>query len=175
MKGRHVILGLLMKKKRSGYDINEMLKTVFFLFYDGSFGMIYTKLRKLEKEGKIEKEVIIQEGKPNKNVFSITQKGVQEFNEFLRSPVKEDSFQSDFLARMYFGEYAEHDQMIDWIRDEIERKTAFISQLEKDFVEWKPELTATQKISLDVGLAIYKAQVKVLNEKLDSLDGERER
>ncbi|MDA7027348.1 PadR family transcriptional regulator [Bacillus sp. CLL-7-23] len=166
MKGKHVILGLLMEKEDSGYDINETLKTVFSHFYDGSYAMIYPTLRKLEKEGEIEKKVVIQEGKPNKNVYSITQKGIQEFDKFLQSPIKDDVLQSDFHVRMYFGEYVTNEQVMDWIQKEIDAKMALINQLEENYMKWKPNLTETQKISFDMGIALYRSQIDVLNEKL---------
>ncbi|MDA1477738.1 hypothetical protein [Bacillus changyiensis] len=110
---------------------------------------------------------MIQEGKPNKNVYSITQKGIQEFNEFLQSPVKDDILQSDFHIRMYFGEYVTNEQVLDWIHKEIDAKMALINQLEENYMKWKPNLTETQKISFDIGITLYRAQVDVLNEKLN--------
>ena len=52
LKGRDVVLGLLMGKELSGYDIKIVFEDVFTHFFDGSFGMIYPTLRQLEKEGK---------------------------------------------------------------------------------------------------------------------------
>ena len=49
MKGRDVVLGLLMGKELSGYDIKIVFEDVFTHFFDGSFGMIYPTLRQLEK------------------------------------------------------------------------------------------------------------------------------
>nr|WP_272106701.1 DHA2 family efflux MFS transporter permease subunit [Staphylococcus sp. NRL 22/194] len=55
MKSRGVILGLLNKKPRTGYELNEVFQSVFTHFFDGSFGMIYPTLKALEKEEKIKK------------------------------------------------------------------------------------------------------------------------
>ena len=49
LKGRDVVLGLLMQKELSGYDIKIVFEDVFTHFFDGSFGMIYPTLRQLEK------------------------------------------------------------------------------------------------------------------------------
>ena len=85
MKGRDVILGILSRKERTGYDIKNILENQLSYFYDGTYGMIYPTLRKLEAEGKIKKEVVIQEGRPNKNVYTITEAGREEFATYFES------------------------------------------------------------------------------------------
>ncbi|NUU60581.1 PadR family transcriptional regulator [Paenibacillus agri] len=166
MKGRDIILGLLHKKKRTGYEINEVFKTIFSHFFNGTYGMIYPTLKKLEKEKVIDKEVVFQEGKPNRNVFSISEVGTKEFFEYLISPVQPEIRQSDFLMRMYFGEFVENEVVIQWINDEIKQKTEQIDQLKTDYIKWKDKLTYTQKISYDIGIAQYEAEIQVLQAKL---------
>lgn len=97
MKGREVILGILQKKSRLGYEINDILQNQISYFYDGAYGMIYPTLKKLEKEGKVEKQTIIQDDKPNKNVFSVTSKGKDELKEYLNSDDMNEVFKSEFL------------------------------------------------------------------------------
>lgn len=107
LKGRDVVLGLLMEKELSGYDIKIVFEDVFTHFFDGSFGMIYPTLRQLENEGKIKKEVVMQEGKPNKKMYFITDEGREEFYQYMQTPVEKDVLRSDFLMRMYFGNYSD--------------------------------------------------------------------
>lgn len=63
--------------------------------------MIYPTLRKLEKDGKILKEVVIQEGRPNKNIYAITESGKEEFDDYLQSEIDDETFKSDFLMRLF--------------------------------------------------------------------------
>ena len=56
MTSQDVILGILMKRSLSGYDIKHMFETIFSYFYNASFGTIYPTLSKMEKEGLITKE-----------------------------------------------------------------------------------------------------------------------
>ena len=59
MTGKDIILGLLIEKSRSGYEINEVFETVFRYFYKTSYGMIYPTLRRLEKERLVENRIKI--------------------------------------------------------------------------------------------------------------------
>ncbi|HGA2397003.1 TPA: PadR family transcriptional regulator [Streptococcus agalactiae] len=69
MTGKDIILGLLIEKSRTGYEINEVFETIFKHFYKTSYGMIYPTLKRLSESGLVEKEIVIQNGKPNKNVY----------------------------------------------------------------------------------------------------------
>ncbi|MBW7461105.1 PadR family transcriptional regulator, partial [Paenibacillus sepulcri] len=121
MNSQDVILGLLHRQPLSGYEIKQMLEMPLSFFFDASFGTIYPTLAKLEAQGFIIKENVIQDGRPNKNVYSLTDAGRQQFQAFLESPMEKDSFRSDFLVRMFFGEYMDTDTLTDWVRDEIRK------------------------------------------------------
>lgn len=66
MNNEQIILGLLYKHSRTGYELNEVFKNIFSHFYDASFGMIYPTLRRLEKNGLVSKKMVVQSGRPNK-------------------------------------------------------------------------------------------------------------
>ncbi|MGG3523420.1 PadR family transcriptional regulator [Bacillus pseudomycoides] len=159
----------------TGYDIKIVFEDVFTHFFDGSFGMIYPTLRQLEKEGKIKKEVIMQEGKPNKKMYFITDEGREEFYQYMKTDVEKDVLRSDFLMRMYFGNYADGETMKRWIEEEIERKEAYIADLRLKYEKWREGITFVEEISLDVGIASYAAQVEVLKKKLVQLTLEEDR
>ena len=169
MKGRDVVLGLLMGKELSGYDIKIVFEDVFTHFFDGSFGMIYPTLRQLEKEGKIKKEVVMQEGKPNKKMYFITDEGREEFYQYMKSDVEKDVLRSDFLMRMYFGNYSDTATIKKWIEEEIERKEMYIADLRLKYEKWREGITFVEEISLDVGIESYTAQVETLKKKLVKL------
>lgn len=55
MKGKEIVLGILQDGPRTGYEINEVIQTRINHFFDGTFGMIYPTLKKLEKDGLVAK------------------------------------------------------------------------------------------------------------------------
>lgn len=171
MKGRDVILGILQKKPRTGYEINDILQNQISYFYDGTYGMIYPTLKKLEKEGKVKKETIIQDDKPNKNIFSITSKGKDELAEYLNSGDTSEVFKSDFLMKLFFGENFSKRQIIKLIRNEIKTKEEQINQLTASLNHWESQgISKLQKITVGYGLAEYRAVVKYLKEQLKDLE-----
>ncbi|GAY78404.1 transcriptional regulator, PadR family [Sporolactobacillus inulinus] len=63
MKTEEVVLGILHEKPRTGYEIVDVIKTIFSHFFDGSYASIYPVLHKLEKSGKVNKNAVVQERK----------------------------------------------------------------------------------------------------------------
>lgn len=172
MKGRDVILGILRNKPRTGYEINDILQNQISYFYDGTYGMIYPTLKKLEKEGKVKKETVIQEDKPNKNIFSITDKGREELRKYLESDKVEEVFKSDFLMKLFFGDdYLSKQKIIELIKSEIKVKEDQIKRLESSLEHWELQgISNLQKITVGYGLAEYRAVVEYLKEQLKKLE-----
>ena len=170
MTGSDIILGLLMEKSRTGYEINEVFETIFSHFYRGSYGMIYPTLKKLQKQGLVEKEIILQDGKPNKNVFTITDKGKTQFYEYLTTNISLESRESEFLVRMYLGEHVEKEVLLSWIKDEVQKKKELIAQLKRDFKNWESVMTFSQKLSYEIGIRQYQVEVDLLNQKIIELE-----
>lgn len=172
MKGRDVILGILRNKPRTGYEINDILQNQISYFYDGTYGMIYPTLKKLEKEGKVKRETVIQEDKPNKNIFSITDKGREELRKYLESDKFEEVFKSDFLMKLFFGDdYLSKQKVIELIKSEIKVKEDQIKRLEDSLEHWEVQgINNLQKITVGYGLTEYRAVVKYLKEQLKKLE-----
>lgn len=172
MKGRDVILGILRNKLRTGYEINDILQNQISYFYDGTYGMIYPTLKKLEKEEKVKKETVIQEDKPNKNIFSITDKGREELRKYLESDKVEEVFKSDFLMKLFFGDdYLSKQKVIELIKSEIKVKEDQIKRLESSLEHWELQgISNLQKITVGYGLAEYRAVVEYLKEQLKKLE-----
>ncbi|TCD53650.1 PadR family transcriptional regulator [Alloscardovia theropitheci] len=170
MQGRDIVLGILGESKRTGYEINDILKNRLSYFFDGTYGMIYPTLRKLESEGMISKEVIVQVGKPNKNLYSLTEQGREELHAYLESDVDDEIFKSDFLMRLFFGYDLDDDKLTRLLEREIERKDEKIQTLTDNLRIWKENgLTRTQEMTIEYGLAQYDATKKVLEKQLKEL------
>jgi DNA-binding PadR family transcriptional regulator len=152
LTSQDVILGILMKKSQTGYDIKNLLESVFSYFYNASFGTIYPTLAKMEKEGFISKESIVQDGKPNKNVFTITAKGRERFNEYLHSGIQATELKSDFMVRLFFGELAEPAIYKEWLKQGIRAMEEELAKLKADKAKWEQNMSPTQKVCIQIGI-----------------------
>jgi DNA-binding PadR family transcriptional regulator len=153
MRSHDVILGMLMGSPSSGYEIKQKFEKIFSYFYNASYGTIYPTLKSMEQEGFITKESLIQDGKPNKNVYTITDKGKEEFYRYLSSDLQDVEFKSDFMVRMYFGEFAEPEKVEQWLRIAIEDTEKSLAKLTGDYSKWCGKMSPTQSICIKIGIS----------------------
>jgi DNA-binding PadR family transcriptional regulator len=153
MNIQNVILGFLMDEPMSGYDIKRQFELSVTNFFEATLSGIYPALRKMEKDGLIHKEVVIQEGKPNKNVFSITDFGKQAFLNYLCSPTQATVIHSDILVRIFFGKFATREQTREWILDEFDRTDENYQKLCKTKETYQDHLSQFEFMTLEYGIA----------------------
>ncbi|MCR8656316.1 PadR family transcriptional regulator [Paenibacillus endoradicis] len=171
MNSQDVILGMLMKESLTGYEIKQLLENVFSNFYSSSYGTIYPTLSRLEKEELITKEIVLQDGKPNKNVFNITTKGRDSFNDYLLAPLEGDSIKkSDFMMRLYFGEFVGYDKVIIWLKQVQKESQKKLDQLLEQYSLHKNEMHAAQVICIQIGIEEYKAKLSTIAQGLVSIE-----
>jgi DNA-binding PadR family transcriptional regulator len=169
LNSQDVILGILMQESISGYDIKHKFETVFSYFYNASYGTIYPTLSKMEKDGLITKVSIVQEGKPNKNVYTITKEGKESFHQYMYSEIQENEMKSDFLVRLHFGELAEQGLVIHWLETGLRKAEEDLKRIKADEERCKPFMSPTQEICIEIGITNKENVLRILKDKLSNL------
>lgn len=110
---KHGILGFLIYGVTTGYELNKSFKDSVDNFWHATSSQIYRELDWLESHGMASGSVVIQNGKPNKKTYVITEKGRVMFNDWLISSEEEPMiFRSSFLMRVFFSGLASTDESI---------------------------------------------------------------
>jgi len=134
MDVKTVCLGMLTDGPASGYDLKKYFESSFGHFFPAGYGSIYPALATLARNGLVEFEEIPQDGRPDRKVYSITEKGRQELVEALRNPRPTHKVRSEFLAMMWFAHLIPEshvDAVIDGKLAEIDEFIAMIDGLPK--------------------------------------------
>ena len=84
----YAILGLLAQEPRHGYDLRNAFETLLGGTWPLNIGQVYTTLSRLERDGFVESQVIPQELLPDRKVYSLTQEGVDELEQWLEEPTQ---------------------------------------------------------------------------------------
>ena len=113
MDVKTMLLGFLMSGSMTGYELNKRFSISFSFFSGLSYGSIYPALRKMEQEGWLTLEVEIQDGSPNRKVYTITDEGRKVFLENLRMPFSLERPKDAFLARLFFFSYLPPKERLD--------------------------------------------------------------
>jgi DNA-binding PadR family transcriptional regulator len=98
-------LGVLMRSDATGYEIRKAFEEgPFGRFQDAAFGSIYPALRRLADEGAVVTLGEVQDGRPERKVYRITDQGRQSFMQAMTVMPAEDRFRSDFAFMLLFAD-----------------------------------------------------------------------
>lgn len=99
------ILGFLNYGPMSGYDLVKAFQSSVEFFWYAQNSHIYLELKKLEKNGYICGETVVQSARPNKKIFYITDAGRKAFLDWLAKGEENDvtHMKSVFLMKIFFG------------------------------------------------------------------------
>lgn len=102
-KSKYAILGILSFAPMSGYDIKKKIEISTSNFWTESYGQIYPILKRLVTEGLATQSIEEQTGKPDRNVYTITDKGREELQRWLTEPVEPQVERIEILLKLFFG------------------------------------------------------------------------
>ncbi len=128
----HAILVILKEAPHSGYDLAKCFAekggtSPVGCFWQASQQQIYRELNKMEHEGWVDVETIIQEGRPNKKLYQITALGLQQLLEWMQEPSEPTAIREDLLVKLLGAHLV--DRLL--IQTEIERRRQLhVSQLQ---------------------------------------------
>ncbi|GGH87332.1 DNA-binding PadR family transcriptional regulator [Pullulanibacillus pueri] len=91
------ILGIINAHSSSGYDIMNYLKP----FREVKHSQIYRTLANLEKDEFVTSEIVEQADKPNKKVYTITEKGKEVIEEWFYQPNAPALLRDEFVLKAF--------------------------------------------------------------------------
>lgn len=107
MSLKHGLMGLLQYKPRTGYELDKVFRSSLSFFWNATTSQIYRELDAMERAGWLESEQVVQNSKPNKRVYSLTDAGQEELAAWLAAPEADIaaamSVRSAFLMRVFFA------------------------------------------------------------------------
>lgn len=170
MNVRTLCLAILNFADATGYEIRKLSTDgKFSHFVDASYGSIYPALTRLESEGLVTFRTETIPGKPNRKIYTITDKGREEFFSSLTEPPAKDIYRSEFLLVAMCAEYLPKSVVKAAIATRVEQLTDEIHMLE-GFVD-DPEGTGCFHWAANYGLDCMSNSLRYLNEKKEEIEG----
>jgi PadR family transcriptional regulator, regulatory protein AphA len=117
-KTRYAILGILLDRPATGYEIKSLMGRSTVYFWRESDSTIYPMLKVLANEGKVLSEEAYV-GKKKKEVFSITETGRAEFKAWLESSTGSETPRNEFLLKLFF--VTERKEIIRLFQERLEK------------------------------------------------------
>lgn len=105
MSLKHGLLGILNYSNMTGYELAKSFNDSLSFFWQAQTSQIYRELNKMEEMGFLNSQIEVQTDKPNKRIYSITQSGKTELQNWLKTemPVELMPTRSEVLLRLFFS------------------------------------------------------------------------
>ena len=126
------LLGLLRTRPMSGYDLRKDVERSVGYFWAPAKTQIYATLPKLVAAGYATQERVVQEIRPDKSIYAITDAGREALREWVEeAPLDAGQGRNLILMKLYFGEGADRDALVRQLRDRRADAEALLRELEE--------------------------------------------
>jgi DNA-binding PadR family transcriptional regulator len=153
-----IMLGFLLYGDMSGYDIKQFMESSTAYFYDASYGSIYPTLKRMERNGSVILTETVESGK-YKKVYSLTEKGRNDFFRWLEQPIEYRRPRQDYLVKIFFLGFLPEDGARSLLAEFIGRMEAKLSELEILEVKLGEHMKGFEGATLDYGKGYYRFTV----------------
>ncbi|MFD5397685.1 PadR family transcriptional regulator [Streptomyces sp. NPDC127097] len=97
---RHAVLAALLDGEYSGYQLAKAFDAGVANFWHALPQQLYAELTKLEADGLVAGRQVIQETRPNKRLFHVTEEGLAELERFAATTAKPSFIRDDLLVKV---------------------------------------------------------------------------
>jgi DNA-binding PadR family transcriptional regulator len=168
------ILVCLTERPMTGYELAKTFDTSIGFFWRADHQQIYRELTRLRDRGHVQGREVVQSGKPNKLVYTLTSEGRAALRQWAARPSSPASIKDDLLVRLYALDCVDIDPLradlmarLEYHRDRFSR---FEHILKKRFSQGAASSADTGKLLvLRMGLRYERAVVEWCEEALDTL------
>jgi len=170
----HAILGFLDYQPMSGYDLKKFFDQSVAHFWSATQSHIYKALENLEKDGMVESQVILQEGKPNRKQYKITDEGRAELRHWISTPLPVEFKREAWLIQVFFAHNLNNEEIAHLFQSRIEQLHISLSQCQsaqKNIDENAKQgdmkrLQSLWQLTLDYGIDYYENEITWLEKAL---------
>jgi len=178
MSLKHALLGFINYGPMTGYELKKFFDTSVAHFWNAELSQIYPALKAMEGEGLVEMKVEVQEDRPNRKVYSITDTGRRELLDWLAKPAEYEQVREPTLIKVFFGSSLPKHQLIDVLRNCVDDVRWMVTYLEyaHAFVDKFVASIGLQhealfwQLTIDAGLKIHRAELEWAQEAIQKVE-----
>ncbi|MFD0266490.1 PadR family transcriptional regulator [Streptomyces sp. NPDC127106] len=129
---RHAVLAALLDGELSGYQLAKSFSVGVANFWHALPQQLYAELSRLEKEGLVAGREVVQDTRPTKRLFTVTDAGLGELERFTQAAAKPSFMRDDLVVKVHAADHVDNAALLAQLaeRAEVARaKTALFGQL----------------------------------------------
>ncbi|MEV5553618.1 PadR family transcriptional regulator [Nonomuraea wenchangensis] len=137
---RHAVLAALLSGEHSGYQLTKIFDVGVADFWYASPQQLYAELAKLEADGLVAGREVVQRGRPNKRVFTVTGAGLDELAAFAAAPPKPLLLRDDLMVRVHAVDALDPAPVIAQLHERAAAADAKLTLFERTLLHFRGDL-----------------------------------
>jgi DNA-binding PadR family transcriptional regulator len=128
---RHAVLAALLDGEYSGYQLTKIFDVGVSNFWYAAPQQLYAELARLEQDGLIRGRQVIQHGRPDKRVFTVTDAGTGELRRFAAAAARPLLIRDDLAVKVQVIDYLDPAPVIAQLEERAAGAAARLALFEK--------------------------------------------
>ncbi|MFJ7907398.1 PadR family transcriptional regulator [Kitasatospora sp. NPDC096204] len=128
---RHAVLAALLDGETSGYDLAKAFDLGVANFWYAQPQQLYAELTRLEKDGLVAGREVVQESRPTKRLFRVTDAGLAELEEFAAASAKPSFVRDDLMVKVRAADRLDPDVLAEQLAERAEFAQAKVDLFER--------------------------------------------
>ncbi|WP_119418746.1 PadR family transcriptional regulator [Desertibaculum subflavum] len=169
------ILVCLTEQPMTGYELTKAFDSTVGFFWRTGHQQIYRELQRLKTEGAVDAREVVQNGKPNKLVYTLTPAGRDRLRQWSTIPTERPSARDDMLLKLYALDSVDKDALRQEILMRLDHHRARLDLYERIFGRrYAGKETTTREtgrlMGLKFGMMMERGLIAWCEEALGMLD-----
>jgi PadR family transcriptional regulator AphA len=181
MSLEYAILGFLNYQSMSGYDLKKTFDDSVHHFWYADQSQIYRTLNRLFKQEMVEMDILEQANKPDRKVYTITDKGREALRTWLISKPQVEAPHSAPMIQVFFAGQFKNEviiQMFQFMNKVMEDLLAQYGKIPEKIESYRSLVRSDREIyfwnaTLDLGVRIAKVQREWAMDMIADLENQK--
>jgi DNA-binding PadR family transcriptional regulator len=172
----HAILAALNDCPCSGYDLAKRFDGSVGFFWSATHQQIYRKLIELEQQHQIAAQLIHQEHRPDKKIYTLTSQGEESLRTWIETPSTVSPLKDELLVKIFAGSISSPQTIVAELQHHRIQHLASLHTYESIAAQYfsdRSKLTAVgryQYITLRQGIRLETEWLAWCDESIDLLE-----
>ena len=128
---RHAVLAALLDGEYSGYQLAKIFDVGVSNFWYAAPQQLYAELARLEQDGLIQGRQVVQHGRPDKRVFTVTEAGTGELRRFAAAAARPLIIRDDLAVKVQAIDHLDPAPVIGQLEERAAEAAAKLTLFEK--------------------------------------------
>jgi DNA-binding PadR family transcriptional regulator len=153
-----IILGYLMQRDRTGYEIKKQMEISTTYFFNTSLGCIFPSFKRMEKNRLVSVKRSVENGR-TKKTYSVTEKGRKAFLAWLGNETTIAKIKDEALLKIFFFTQLSAEEREGMLRDYLVKLDSFVAHLvglRQFLIDTMPDYDYFRMTVLEFGIDYYR-------------------